>query len=124
MGHNARMSHDLADLQARAVAFRDARDWQPFHQPKDLALGLLSEAGELAEVFLWKSPEELAALAREGGARERLGEEMADVLLYLLYLAAWSGLDLAEAARRKLMLNAEKYPVEKSRGTARKYTEL
>ncbi len=114
----------LAGLQRAAVAFRDAREWGPFHQPKDLALGLLAEAGELAEVFLWKSPEELRALARPGPERDRLGEEMADVLLFLLYLAEWSGLDLLRASGDKLEENARKYPVEKARGTARKYTDL
>ena len=118
------MEDDLGALQRAAVAFRDARDWQQFHRPKDLALGLAAEAGELVERFLWKSDREMEALARPGAPRDGLGEEMADVLLFLLYLAEWSGLDLAEATRRKLALNAEKYPVDKARGTARKYTDL
>lgn len=119
------MADTLQDLQAAAIAFRDARDWAQFHQPKDLALGLSVEAAELAELFLWKSPEDARAAAREDPAsRERLADEMADVQTFLLYLAEESGLDLGAAVRRKLEKNAAKYPVEQARGSAAKYTEL
>ena len=118
------MDDALSDLQRLAIAFRDERDWRQFHRPKDLALGLVGEAGELAEVFLWKTDEELAALREDGELRRRLGEEMADVLIYLLYLAEETGLDLAAVAREKLRANAVKYPVDKAKGSARKYTDL
>ena len=106
------------------MAFRDARDWGRFHAPKDLVLGLVAEAGELAEVVLWKSPQELERLAEAGPLRNRLAEEMADVQVYLLYLSELAGLDLAAAVRAKLEANDRRYPVEKARGTAAKYDEL
>lgn len=115
----------LAALQAAAIRFRDERDWAQFHTPKDLALGLTIEAGELAELFLWKTREQAtAALRGDLAFRQRLAEELADVQIYLLYLAQAGGMDLAEAVRAKLAANAAKYPVEKARGNAAKYTEL
>lgn len=117
-------SDTLAALQAAAIRFRDERDWAQFHAPKDLALGLTVEAGELAELFLWKTREQAAAALRDEAFRRRLGEEAADVLIFLCYLADAAGLDLAAAARAKLAANALKYPIEKARGSAAKYTEL
>lgn len=118
------MDDSLAGLKAEAIAFRDARDWAPFHQPKDLVLGLVAEAGELAEVLLWKSPDELGALRAGGDLQQRAADEMADVLVFLLYLAEHTGVDLAQAVRDKLAKNAAKYPVGKARGSSRKYDEL
>jgi NTP pyrophosphatase (non-canonical NTP hydrolase) len=118
------MDDSLSSLKDAVVAFRDARDWARFHRPKDLALGLVAEAGELAEVLLWKSDDELAAPREEGPLRTRLGDEMADVLTFLLYLAEASGTDLGDALRRKLEANAAKYPVDRARGSAAKYSEL
>jgi NTP pyrophosphatase (non-canonical NTP hydrolase) len=102
--------------------FAAERDWDQFHSPKNLAMALAGEAGELLENFQWlteeqsrrPSPEVLAAAS----------EEIADVLLYLVRLSDKLGIDPVAAAHRKMVANAEKYPVEKSRGTARKYTEL
>ena len=102
--------------------FAAARDWDQFHSPKNLAMALAGEAGELLENFQWlteeqsrrPSPEVLAAAS----------EEIADVLLYLVRLSDKLGIDPVEAAHRKMAANAQKYPVEKARGTARKYTEL
>lgn len=115
----------LADLQAAAIRFRDEREWAQFHTPKDLALGLTIEAGELAELFLWKSPAQTeAGLRSDPEFRQRLAHELADVQIFLLYLAQAAELDLAAAVRTKLALNAAKYPVAKARGNATKYTEL
>jgi len=111
-------------LQREAVRFRDERDWAQFHRPKDLALGLAIEAGELGELFLWKTEDEVADELERPAFRARLAEEMADVQLFLLYLAEASGIALPDAVRSKLVGNAEKYPVDKARGTARKYTDL
>ena len=118
--------HDtLAALQEAAIRFRDERDWAQFHTPKDLALGLTVEAGELAELFLWKSPAQADAAVRgDPEFRQRLADELADVQIFLLYLAQGAGLDLAAAVRAKIARNGAKYPVEKSRGSAAKYTEL
>ena len=109
-------------LRDQLREFAAARDWDQFHSPKNLAMALAGEAGELLENFQWlteeqsrhPSPEILAAA----------GEEIADVLLYLVRLSDKLGIDPVEAANRKLVANARKYPVEKARGTARKYTEL
>jgi NTP pyrophosphatase (non-canonical NTP hydrolase) len=117
-------SDSLAAIQALAVRFRDDRDWSQFHTPKDLALGLTVEAGELAELFLWKTKEQTAAALEDEAFRRRLGEELADVQIFLCYLAEAARLDLAAATRAKIAANGAKYPIEKSRGRAAKYNEL
>ncbi len=104
------------DLITEVVAFRDARDWARFHNPKDLALALSIEAAELNERFLWKRPEE--------AEREGVAEELADVLIYGLLLAAHYGFSVEDLVRKKLELNERRYPVERSRGRADKYTDL
>ncbi len=118
--------HDttLEALRRAVIAFRDERDWEQFHRPKDLALALLVEAGELGELLLWRTDEELRAALAEPELRERLADELADVQAFIFYLAEAVGLDLSSAVRAKLVKNALKYPVEKARGSARKYTEL
>lgn len=118
------MSDSIRELQQAVIAFRDERDWAQFHLPKDLALGLSVEAGELAELFLWKSKAEVETALQEQKFRTRLADEMADVLVFLLYLAGASNIDLGAAVQNKVKKNAEKYPVEKARGSAAKYTEL
>jgi NTP pyrophosphatase (non-canonical NTP hydrolase) len=117
------MDDSLAALTAEAIRFRDARDWAQFHRPKDLALGLSIEAGELGELLLWKTDAEIEAALAEPRFRERVGEELADVTLFLLYLAHTLDVPLAAAVRAKLAKNAAKYPVERFRGSARKYDE-
>lgn len=102
--------------------FAEARDWQQFHTPKNLAMALSVEAAEQVECFQWLTPEQSAQLA----ARERLAveQEMADVLLYLLRLSDVLGIDLPQAARRKMAVNARKYPVTLARGSARRAAAL
>lgn len=102
--------------------FAAERDWEQFHTPKNLAIALSVEASELLERFQWLTAEQSTALDDEALARVR--EEMADVLLYLVRLADRLGVDLLTAARDKLVLNAQKYPVDRARGNSRKYTEL
>ena len=116
-----RMS-SLEDLQQKIIAFRDVRDWSQFHTPKDLAIGLSLEAGEVLEHFLWKTPEEIAEYLKTH--KEEIGDEMGDVLNYLLIMANDFGIDLIDATDKKIDKNAEKYPVEKSKGRHTKYTEL
>lgn len=113
---------NLEDLQKKIIAFRDARDWKQFHTPKDLATGLMLEAGEVAEHFLWKSEEEIKEYVKTH--KEEIADEMGDVLNYLLIMANDFGIDLAEATDKKINKNAVKYPVEKSKGKHTKYTEL
>jgi NTP pyrophosphatase (non-canonical NTP hydrolase) len=107
---------DLKDLQKRILEFRDAREWGQFHNPKDLAMCLSVEASELLELFLWKQPSE--------ASKERIGEELADVLGALLLLAKECEIDVYQAMLDKLAKNEAKYPVEKSRGSNKKYSEL
>lgn len=109
-------------LNARLAAFAADRDWDQFHNPKNLAMALAGEAGELVEHFQWLTFEQAASLPRE--TREEVALECADVLLFLLRLCDKLDIDLAAAAERKLALNARKYPVGKSRGKATKYNKL
>jgi len=114
----------MDDLVKAVLAFRDARDWKQFHNPKDLAISITLEAAELLEHFQWKTSGEVDSFLGIEENRRRLGEEMADVLILLVSLADVAGLDLLEAARAKLRENAAKYPVERAKGSAKKYHEL
>jgi len=107
---------DIQHLLEQIRQFRDARDWEQFHNSKDLALALSIEASELLELFLWKS--------NEDADPDKLKKELADVLMYALLLADKHGLDIKEIVEEKMKLNNEKYPVEKAKGTAKKYNEL
>lgn len=102
---------DIVALQRELRAFAAARDWQPFHTPKNLAMALMVEAAELQELFQWLTPEQSRTFTQDATAHERVGDEMADVLLYLLQLADQAGVDLEVAVRRKLAKNAVKHPV-------------
>jgi dCTP diphosphatase len=110
------------ELPVRLSAFARERDWEQFHSPKNLAMAVAAEAGELLEHFQWLTESESRELT--GSQREQALLEMADVLLYLVRLADQLGVDLVAAAHRKIDLNAEKYPRERSRGHSRKYTDL
>lgn len=110
---------DIKILTDELVKFRDARNWSQFHNTKDLALALSIEAAELNELFLWKTTAEA-----EKVDPQRLKEELADILAYSLLLAAKHGFDVKEIVLSKIKKNNEKYPVEKSRGTATKYNQL
>lgn len=118
------MSDTFEALEAEAIAFRDERDWEQFHNPKDLALGLQIEAAELAELFLWKDAAASQSVFEDVEQRPKLEAEIADVQIYLLYLARAANVSIPDAVRRKLESNAQKYPVEKARGSAVKYTDL
>ena len=113
---------DLESLRDALREFARERDWDLFHTPKNLAAALSVEAAELLEHFQWLTPEQSAELTRE--ARAGVREELADVLLYLIRLADKLDVDLIEAAQAKLAINARKYPADKARGNARKYSEL
>ena len=106
---------NLDQLQERVRAFRDARDWKQFHTPKDMAISLMLEAAEVAELFQWKRDEELIDV------KGKLGEELSDVLYWVVLLAQDFGVDLSVAFERKMAINEAKYPVETSKGSAQKY---
>jgi dCTP diphosphatase len=112
----------LETLRDALRAFAAERDWDQFHSPKNLAMSVMIEAAELGEHFQWLPTGQDAELAP--GQRDRVALEMADVLLYLVRLADRLDIDLAAAARRKLDINAERYPADRARGRATKYTEL
>ena len=113
---------NLETLRAQLAEFAAERDWDQFHNPKNLAMALAGEAGELVEHFQWLTFEQAANLPRD--TRAEVALEAADVLLFLLRLCDKLDIDLAAAAEKKLALNAKKYPVAKSKGRATKYNKL
>jgi NTP pyrophosphatase (non-canonical NTP hydrolase) len=112
----------LETLRIRLAQFAAERDWDQFHNPKNLAMAVAGEAGELVEHFQWLDFEQAQNLPR--ATRDEVALECADVLLFLLRLCDRLDIDLGAAAEKKLALNAKKYPVEKSRGRATKYNKL
>jgi NTP pyrophosphatase (non-canonical NTP hydrolase) len=102
---------DFKGLQDELTAFAQARNWEPFHTPKNLSMALMVEAAELMELFQWKTPEESHAAEFDQSLQLRIGEELADVLLYLVQLAAHTGVDLEQAVADKLLKNAKKHPI-------------
>jgi NTP pyrophosphatase (non-canonical NTP hydrolase) len=112
----------LEELKQQIRAFAFERGWERYHNPKNLAMALIGEAGELVERFQWLSPEESAHLSPE--RHEQVRQEIADVLIYLTRLADLLDIDMLQAAADKIDLNGQKYPVEKSCGNAAKYDEL
>ena len=119
----AARKRDIIDqLTALACRFRNERDWQQFHNPKDMALSLTLEAAELLELMQWKNGEELRQHLEN--KRELLGEELCDVLYWVLVIANDHDIDLRKAFRDKIKKNNVKYPIHKSRGRSTKYTEL
>lgn len=108
--------NEFEELTNTVKAFIDAREWDQFHNPKDLALALSIEAGELNEAFLWKKSEQAKP--------EKIREELADVLIYALLLARKYNWDIPTIIKEKLAANAVKYPVDKARGNAKKYNEF
>jgi dCTP diphosphatase len=113
---------DLDTLKQLMRDFADTRDWNQFHSPKNLAMALSVEASEIVEHFQWLSEEQSKNLPED--KLEAVGHELADTLLYLVRLADKLDIDLLDAARNKMKLNNQKYPVEESRGNAKKYTEF
>ncbi len=107
---------DIREITGSLVKFRDERDWAQFHNPKDLALALNIEAGELLEPFLWKSSEQADP--------DKVKEELADVFAFAFLLAEQYGFNVKQIVLEKIEKNSQKYPVAKSKGIAKKYTEL
>ena len=113
---------ELEILVKRLRDFAADRDWDQFHSPKNLSMALIAETAELLEHFQWLTEEQSASLPEDKLAEVR--EELADILIYLVRLADKLDTDLFQAAIRKIEKNEKKYPVEKAKGTAKKYTEL
>lgn len=112
----------IKEVTEKIKKFRDERDWMQFHNHKDMALSLCLEAAEVLEHFQWKKPEEVEEHAKK--CKNEISEELADVACYLFELADNLGIDLAGAIDRKLEINGKKYPVEKAKGSMKKYNQL
>lgn len=117
------MDNDLKDILERLLKFRKERDWEQFHRPKELAISIVLEAAELLEEFQWKTDKEIKKYLNEGGL-ENVKEEVADIAIYILLLSNDLRIDLLDAIREKLKKNEKKYPVEKAKGSAKKYNKL
>ena len=111
---------ELEELKKKLRLFAADRDWDQYHTPKNLAMALIAEAAEVVEHFQWLTEEESSNVHPE--TLEEISHELADVFVYLIRLADKLGIDLIEAANRKIALNEEKYPADKARGSAKKYT--
>ena len=111
----------VADLKTRVLAFVRERDWEQFHSPKNLSMALAAEAGELMEHFLWATPEQSKAIAADAAKRQKIADELADVVVYALEFANATGLDLAASIEAKMIANGKSIPWRRRRG-ARKNT--
>ncbi len=114
----------IDELKRSVSAFSEERDWQPFHSLKNLAMSLSIEAGELMEHFQWVECSEAGDLIADDSSRSAIEEELADVVIYALQFANGAEIDLSNAIRRKMEINARKYPIEKSKGKSDKYDAL
>ena len=111
-----------ADIIADLLIFRRQRDWEQFHAPRNLAAALSVEAAELLEHFIWASDAQADAIGAD--KKERIAAEIADIAIYLSYLANDLGIDVDAAVRDKMKINAQRYPVDKARSSSRKYSDL
>ena len=114
----------IHELKEKVRQFCEARDWDQFHNPKDLAIGIMTEASELLEHFRFKSDKEIEQMFANPEKKSKISEEAADVFYFLLRLAQKYDIDLTAELNKKIQLNEAKYPVEKAKGSNKKYTEL
>jgi NTP pyrophosphatase (non-canonical NTP hydrolase) len=117
-------STNIDFLIEKIIAFRNERDWEQFHNLKDLAIGLNIESSELLELFLWKTKEEINNCLSDEAYLKRVKEEFADIFIFCLLIKEKLNIDVEEAVLEKLQMNAAKYPVETSKGLATKYKDL
>ncbi|KAK8812586.1 hypothetical protein WA538_003800 [Blastocystis sp. DL] len=113
----------LEDLRKRIETFAKERDWDQFHTPRNLLLAMMGEVGEVCEIMQWKGEMESGVPELTEDEKVHLGEELSDVLIYLIRLSDRCGVDLPQAALRKMVLNAKKYPADKVKGSSKKYNE-
>jgi len=114
--------NNLKDIETKLLKFRKDRDWEQFHNPKDIAISLALEAAEVLEHFQWKSAEEINEYCKKH--KEDIAEELADVFNWIVLLAHDLDIDILEASKKKISKNALKYPIEKAKSNHKKYTEL
>ena len=113
---------DIKEIQDKLAKFAEERDWDQFHSPKNLVMALTSEVGELNELFQWLT-EEQSSMKDDIGNIEEIRKEIADIFIYLLRLADKLDIDIDEAVREKIEINAKKYPIDLAKGNAKKYTK-
>jgi NTP pyrophosphatase (non-canonical NTP hydrolase) len=113
------MSNDIKELKALILEFRQKRNWKQFHKIKDLLIGLGIEVAELNELFLWKNEQEINEIPKE-----KIADEIADIFIFLTYISDEFGIDIERAVKNKVNINDIKYPVDKSKGSNKKYNEL
>lgn len=118
------MNKSFAPILKKIKKFRDERDWKKFHNPKDMAEAMVIEASELLELFLWKSQKESQEFIKNKKNLEEVSDELADVMWFIFEFADNFGIDIEKAIEKKLQKNAKKYPVNKAKGIATKYTKL
>lgn len=114
---------DLLVLTSLVKTFCEERDWDQFHNPKDLAIGISTEAAELLDLFRFKNDQEVANKFTDPSQIQRVNEEIADVLFFVLRFAQMNRIDLEQSLKNKLEKNAKKYPIESSKGSNKKYNE-
>ena len=117
-------STTLKELKDKVKAFCEERDWDQFHNPKDLAIGVSTEASELLDLFRFKGEEDIKEIMSNPDKRQKVGDELADVLYFLLRFAQMNDFDLSDELEKKIKKNAIKYPINKSKGSNKKYNEL
>jgi len=122
--HHPTQLVDVSRLTEELEHFANERNWAQFHSPKNLAMALSGEVGELTEIFQWMSEDASKEAARNPETAQSVKDELADVLMYLVRLASVLGVDLNAATQQKLQINNEKYPVEKARNTSKKYNQI
>lgn len=114
----------IQDLKTKIKQFADERDWEQFHTPKNLSMAIAAEAAELMEHFLWKDSQESSDILKNSLKRQEVEEELADILIFALEFANIANFDVSTIIKAKMLKNAQKYPVEKAKGRANKYTDL
>jgi NTP pyrophosphatase (non-canonical NTP hydrolase) len=114
----------IIELKQMVQRFSDERDWDKFHSAKDLAIGIVTEASELLEIFRFKSEDDIRALFGDNASAQKVKDELADVFYFSLRLAQKYNIDISEALRAKIEQNAKKYPVKKAKGSNKKYSEF
>lgn len=123
MTHNDQNT-TIQQLKDILLKFRDERDWEQFHDPKNLAEAISIEAGELLEHFLWKKGDQVTDTLNDKEVRQRIKNELADIICFCINFANSTGIDIASAVLEKIEQNMKKYPIEKAKNTAKKYTEF
>lgn len=116
--------YTIEELTEMIKKFCSDREWDGFHNPKDLAIGISTEAGELLDLFRFKNEEDVEEIFYDPNKRVRVEEELADVFFFVLRFAQMNHIDLKQALEAKLLKNAEKYPIEKAKGSNKKYNEF